>query len=55
MKELKADAEGWIKLEQQWSGLYLLEVTHTVEKPGKFEGSDYAVERHRATLSIEKK
>ena len=54
MKELKTDEEGWLKAEQPWPGVYVMEVTHVVESPGKFEGKDYEVERHRATLSLEK-
>lgn len=54
MKELKSDEEGWVKLDQPWPGLYVAEVTHVVEKPGNFMGENYEVERHRATLSLEK-
>ncbi len=54
MKELKSDEEGWVKLDQPWPGLYVVEVTHVVEKSGNFMGEDYEVERHRATLSLEK-
>ena len=54
MKELKTDEEGWLKAEQPWPGVYVMEVTHVVETPGKFDGKDYEVERHRMTLSLEK-
>lgn len=54
MKELKSDEEGWVKLDQPWPGLYVVEVTHVIEKPGNYLGEDYEVERHRATLSLER-
>ena len=41
--------------ELLWPGLYVAEVTHIVEKLGSFEGKNYQNERHRATLSVEKK
>ena len=53
-REFKTDKEGKFKAELLWPGLYVVEVTHIVEKAGNFEGKNYENERHRATLSIEK-
>ncbi len=54
-KEFKTDEKGDVTLERPWPGLYVLEVTHVLEKPGEFDGKPYEVERHRASLSVEKK
>ncbi len=54
-KELKTDEEGRVKLSLPWPGLYVLEVTHVLEAPGRFDGVEYAAERHRSSLSFEKK
>ena len=54
-KSFKTDEQGKVKLDLPWAGLYVLEVTHVIEKAGEYEGKPYEVERHRATLSVEKK
>ncbi len=53
-REIKTDDEGRIALDLPWAGLYVLEVIHSVEKKGSYEGKDYALERHRMTLSLSK-
>lgn len=54
MKEIKTGEDGALSLEKPWPGLYVLEVTRTLEKPGEFEGQPYQVERHRLSYSVEK-
>ncbi len=55
MKELKTDAQGFAVIDQPWPGLYVIDVTHTLEKPGTFEGQEYSAERYHTALSLEKK
>lgn len=51
-KEYKTDAEGKVKLEAPWAGQYVLEVIHTDNTAGTFEGKAYESVRHRATYTF---
>lgn len=54
IKEFKADSQGVVKLEMPWRGLYVIDVTQMVDKPGEFQGQAYEAERHHAAFSTQK-
>lgn len=53
-KHLKTDDNGETVFSLPEPGLYVIEVTHELNKPGEFEGKPYTMEVHRTTLSLYK-
>ncbi|SEK36415.1 hypothetical protein [Nitrosovibrio tenuis] len=53
-KHLRTDEKGETAFSLPEPGLYIIEATHELSKPGEFEGKAYAVEVHRTTLSLYK-
>jgi hypothetical protein len=51
-QEHTSDAQGRISINTPWRGQYVLEVTHTDNAPGEFEGKRYAALRSRAMLTF---
>jgi uncharacterized GH25 family protein len=53
-KHLRTDEKGETAFSLPEPGLYVIEATHELSKPGEFGGRSYAVEVHRTTLSLYK-
>ncbi|HEX8873994.1 MAG TPA: DUF4198 domain-containing protein [Nitrosospira sp.] len=53
-KHLRTDEKGETKFSLPEPGLYVVEATHELSKPGEFGGKAYTVEVHRTTLSLYK-
>lgn len=51
-QEHGSDEQGRIVINTPWRGQYVLEITHTDNTPGEFEGKRYESSRHRATLTF---
>jgi hypothetical protein len=52
MMERVADDSGQITIETPWPGLYVLDIVHKEETPGRYRDLDYQAVRHRATCSL---
>lgn len=53
-KHLRTDEKGEARFSLPEQGLYVVEATHELSKPGEFGGKAYTVEVHRTTLSLYK-
>jgi uncharacterized GH25 family protein len=53
-KHLSTDEKGETAFSLLDAGLYVIEATHELSKPGEFGGKPYTVEVHRTTLSLYK-
>jgi uncharacterized GH25 family protein len=53
-KHLSTDEKGETAFSLPEAGLYVIEATHELSKPGEFGGKPYTVEVHRTTLSLYK-
>ena len=53
-KHLRTDEKGETTFSLPEPGVYVIEATHELNKPGEFGGKAYTVEVHRATLSLYK-
>jgi hypothetical protein len=53
-KKLETNEQGIALIDRPWPGLYVIDVSHTAEQPGNFEGQEYSRERHHTALSLEK-
>lgn len=51
-RELKTNETGEVVIERPWNGLYLIQALYIEQAGGEFEGEQYAVTRHKTTLSI---
>ncbi len=51
-QEHSSDEQGRIVINTPWRGQYVLEITHTDNTPGDFEGKRYESSRHRAMLTF---
>ncbi|SEP23717.1 DUF4198 domain-containing protein [Nitrosovibrio sp. Nv6] len=53
-KHLRTDEKGEATFTLLEPGLYVVEAKYEMNKPGEFEGKAYAIESHKATLSLYK-
>ncbi|SOD39843.1 DUF4198 domain-containing protein [Nitrosovibrio sp. Nv4] len=53
-KHLRTDEKGEATFTLLEPGLYVVEAKYEMNKPGEFDGKAYAVESHKATLSLYK-
>ena len=51
VQELRADADGHLKIKTPWPGRYVLDVIHKERVPGSFRGVPYEATRHRVTFT----
>lgn len=51
-REEAADERGEVRFSTPWSGLYVLEVVHSEEGSGIYDGAAFEHQRHRSTLAV---
>jgi uncharacterized GH25 family protein len=52
-KELSTDKNGIATFNPLWNGLYIIECIYPEKSPGNFQGKDYQLIRHRATMTFD--